>query len=287
LSAKTKAKAVSRLPKRSRAKKSPVQVAPAPKSRTEAARPRAKVAAEATPVVRRVRSPRPARDAWKKITDPLRGRKGIRVLFYGITGKGKTHGIADLLEYILDEGLAELVLIHDVKLPEVQYAGAVIHEATAIYTAEGAPEEYPAVRVLRKRDLDHMPSVETGARVTLESGYKDISTIFVIDEFQRALTDGGKFESQSTRRIFCEGLGMHASVIAGKQLPQYTPTEATAQSTVVYFGLNSEGANFLLDEKKVSKEMWEIITALTVTQFLVVPQEGDWDGEVYEVPNRA
>lgn len=131
-----------------------------------------------------------------------------------------------------------------------------------------------------------MPSVETAARVTLESGYNDISTMFIVDEFQRALTDGGKFESPSTKRIFCEGLGMHASIIASKQLPQYTPTEGSGQATIVYFGLNGEGANFLYDEKKVTQEMRDLIRALAVQQFIFVPQEGDWDGIVYEVPLR-
>lgn len=287
MSAKAKRKTVPRLPARSRAKKPAVQLASTDARGKEASRSGPSVAQQRPEPIVRIRSPRPAADAWGRIAEPLRERKGIRVLFYGITGKGKTHGIADLLDFIIDDGLAELVLIHDVKLPEKQYAGDVIHEAHVVKTLEGAPESYPAVRVLRKRNIDHMPSVEGAARVTLESGYADVSTILVVDEFQRALTDGGKFESPSVRRIFCEGLGMHASIIASKQLPQYTPTEATGQSTVVYFGLNSEGVNFLLDEKKVSKDMYEVIRGLAVRQFVFVPQEGDWDGNVYEVPIRA
>jgi hypothetical protein len=163
----------------------------------------------------------------------------------------------------------------------------VIHEATVVQTAQGAPENFPAVRVLRKRDIDHVPSVEGAARVTLESGYSDVTSLLVIDEFQRALSDGGRFDSPSVRRLFCEGLGMHASIIAAKQLPQHTPTEATGQSTVIYFGTNGEGANFLLDEKKISREMYEVIRGLNERQFFYVPQEGDWDGFVYEVPFRA
>lgn len=163
----------------------------------------------------------------------------------------------------------------------------MIFDATTIYTAESAPSEFPAVRVLRKRNIDHMPSVETAARVVLESGYNGIPSALVVDEFQRALTDGGKFESPSVRRIFCEGLGMNASIIASKQLPQYVPTEASGQATVIYFGLNGEGANFLYDEKKVTQEMRDMIRGLLVTQFIYVPQEGDWDGLIYEVPKRG
>jgi len=261
-----------------------MQLAPTRAVRAEAPRAAPPLAGETK---RTLRDLRPAREAWAKIVEPLRARKGIRVLVYGITGKGKTHGIADLLDFMTSEGLIELVLVHDVKLPEVQYRGEVIHEATTVLTAEGAPADFPAVRVLRKRNLDHLPSVETAARVTLESGYADVTTCLVVDEFQRALTDGGKFEAPSVRRLFCEGLGMHASIIAGKQLPQYTPTDATGQSTIVYFGTNSEGANFLLDEKKVTRDLYEVIRGLAERQFVFVPQEGDWDGFVYEVPFRA
>ncbi len=277
---------VSRLRKAKGPTVAPLRLSPPDARRQNGARSRAEVPSEGQPSVRRLRETRPAKGAWERICEPLRQRKGIRVLFYGITGKGKTHGIADLLDFILDQRLLELVIIHDVKLPEIQYRGEVIYEATTLLTPEGAPEEFPAVRILRKRNLDHMPSVETAARVTLESGYNDISTGLVVDEFQRALTDGGKFESPSVKRIFCEGLGMHASIIASKQLPQYTPTEASGQSTVVYFGLNGEGANFLADEKKITQDMRDVIRGLTVTQFVYVPQEGDWDGFVYEVPQR-
>lgn len=276
-----------RLRRAGRASKPPVQLAPASQVRAKAARAATPVPTEGAGGVAKLRAPRPARDAWTKIAEPLRARKGIRLLVFGITGKGKTHGIADFLDYITAEGLIELVLVHDVKLPEVQYAGEIIHEARVVNSIEGAPESYPARRVLRKRNLDHTPSVEEAARVTLESGYADVTSLLVVDEFQRALTDGGKFESPSVRRLFCEGLGMHASIIAGKQLPQYTPTEATGQSTVIYFGTNGEGANFLLDEKKVSRDLYDVIRGLKERQFAYVPQEGDWDGFVYEVPFRT
>ncbi len=286
MSAKPKPK-VRRLSGAGRAAVPPVQLAPARKVRAQAPRTAPPVAGEGTPPVASVRGKRPAREAWSKIAEPLRERKGIRVLFYGITGKGKTHGIADFLDFVVAGQLVDLVLVHDVKLPEKQYAGDVIHEAAAVNTIEGAPENFPAVRVLRKRDIDHVPSVEGAARVTLESGYADVSSVLVIDEFQRALTDGGRFDSPSVRRLFCEGLGMHASIIAAKQLPQHTPTEATGQSTVIYFGTNGEGANFLLDEKKVPRELYDVIRGLAVREFVYIPQEGDWDGFVYEVPFRT
>lgn len=227
---------------------------------------------------------RPASEAWAKIADPLRRRKGIRVLFFGVTTKGKTHGVADFLEYVVERNLIEIVLIHDVKKPEPQYAGEIIHQATDIYS--DPPAAFPAQRVLRRRGLDHMPSVDAAARVALEGGYEKITTMLVIDEFSRALTDGGKWDAPNAERVWCEGADFGVSGIATKQLPQYTPTTATAQSDLVIFGQNGKGASFFVDEDFIPAAAGELLTRLPQRQFILVPYEGDFDGTVYEVPIR-
>src|SRR5262249_40667937 len=143
----------------------------------------------------RAGSVRPAREAWRRIAAPLRSRKGVRLVVYGITGKGKTTGVKDLLAFLMNEQLVDLILVHDVKFRDrQQYEGQVIHEPRDVFTVEHAPEEFPAVRVLRKRGLDHMPSVDAAARVTLESADQGVRTMLVVDEFSRAIEedlDGG------------------------------------------------------------------------------------------------
>lgn len=178
------------------------------------------------------------------------------------------------------------MLIHDVKKPDPQYSGQIIHEATDIYTPEHAPTEYPARRVLRRRNLDHLPSVETAARVTLQCAYEQISTMLVVDEFSRALNESGKWETASGERIWCEGADFGASGLATKQLPQYTPTSALAQSDLVIFGLNGKGASYLVDEKYMPPSGGELVSRLDQRHFVLIPAEGDFDGHVYEVPIR-
>jgi hypothetical protein len=270
---------VSRLPKPTRAKGAALPVVPPRADDPPKSSPRAAVPA---PAARGRASLRPAEEAWAELARPLRERLGIRALFLGVTGKGKTTGLKDFLAYVERRHLAELVLIHDVKKPEPQYEGEILHEAREIYSAP--PAAYPARRVLRRRNLDHMPSVEGLCRVAMEAGYNDIATIAVIDEFQRGLTDGGKFSSPSLRRLFCEGLGLHASVIATKQLPQLISTEATGQSTKIYFGLSVEGINYLVDDRKITKEHAAVLERLEVGQFTMVPEEGDFNGHAYVVP---
>lgn len=185
---------------------------------------------------------------------------------------------------MVQRNLIEIVLIHDVKKPEPQYDGEIIHQATAIY--DEPPTAYPAIRVMRRRGLDHMPSVDGAARVALESGYEKITTMLVIDEFSRALTDGGKWDAPNAERVWCEGADFGVSGIATKQLPQYTPTTATAQSDLVIFGQNGKGASFFVDEDFIPPAAADILTRLPQRQFILVPYEGDFDGTVYEVPIR-
>jgi uncharacterized protein YheU (UPF0270 family) len=45
-----------------------------------------------------------------------------------------------------------------------------------------------------------------------------------------------------------------------------------------------EGTNYLVDEKKISKEEAALMASLDVGEFVFFPEEGDFDGFVYEVP---
>lgn len=230
---------------------------------------------------------RPAREAWALLAEPLRRRKGIRLCFYGITGKGKTTAILDFLRYIVSEGLVDLVVVHDVKFrDEQQYEGAVIHEGRDIFTPEHAPQTYPATVVLRKRGLDHMPSVDQAARVVLESADDKIRVVFVVDEFARAIEEDipGGFRKGSTNRIACEGFGLGASLIASKQLPQFMPAEIRTQSELVILGIAGDGLSHLLDEKSLPQSMAAKVSKLPTGHFMIKPSEGDPTGIVYKVP---
>lgn len=205
------------------------------------------------------------------------------MVFFGITGKGKTHGIADFLDYVRGAELIELVLIHDVKEALPQFKGTTIYGADSAFEAETAATEYPATFVLRRRELDHMPSIERLARRTLEAGYGDVTTMAVLDEWRQADKD-----APSVERLFSEGRGLHASIIAGKQLPMGMPNWARAQSDLVIFGLNGAGASFLAEPplKSYDQATADVVRRLGERQFIVIPQEGDFDGSVYEVPIR-
>jgi hypothetical protein len=230
---------------------------------------------------------RPASEAWKLLAEPLREGKGIRLTIYGITGKGKTTGVNNFLAYIRAQNLIDLVIIHDVKFRErQQYEGTVIHEARQLYTADHAPASFPATVVLRKRNLDHMPSVDGAARVTLEAADQKIRSMLVVDEFARALDEdiAGGFRKGSVNRIACEGFGLGASLISIKQLPQFMPSEVRAQSELILFGLAGDGMTHLIDERVLLPAMAQKVAALPRGSFMIKPAEGEPDGIVYQVP---
>lgn len=229
----------------------------------------------------------PATRAWAKLAEPLAEGKGIRLTVYGITGKGKTTGLVQFLGYIKAAGLVDLIIIHDVKFRErQQYDGAVLHDARDLYTPQFAPQAFPATVVLRKRDLDHMPSVEAAARVVLESADQGIRSMLVVDEFARALDEDipGGFRKGSVNRIACEGFGLGASLISVKQLPQFMPSEVRAQSELVLFGLAGDGLTHLIDERVVTPKLAETVARLGRGHFMIKPAEGEPDGVVYQVP---
>jgi hypothetical protein len=178
-----------------------------------------------------------------------------------------------------------------------QYEGKPIHEATE-FDFNNPPETYPAIFVLRRRNLDHIPSYDRAARKVLETGNGKVRAALVGDEFSRALEEKlprrrdpetGKlyetpFREGETMRLVCEGRGLHASHFAAKQLPQFTPSEISDQSDLVIFGLASKGINHLVDANTVDAAAAPVIPALEVGQFVVQPSEGDFDGVIYQVP---
>lgn len=225
---------------------------------------------------------RPAAEAWAKLAEPLRGREGIRIGALGITGSGKTTGIADFLDYLHRERLVDVVLIHDIKGPKQQYDGLAIHESPHI---GGPMPDDPTALVLRRRDVDHTPSVEDAARFVKVISYNGIPALLVIDEFKRALSPSGReFEAPSVRELLSEGRALGASLLWTTQLPQRVPTDAYDQSKIIVFRCGRKALAYLIDQGIVDLAAAEVIARLKVGQFVLVTSEDDFDGTVYEVP---
>jgi len=226
----------------------------------------------------------PAALAWERLSEPLERRQGLRVGAIGITGSGKTTSIKDFLAFLVACQRAHLVLVHDVKEPYPQYEGdRICHEADEVISRP--PESYPSIAVLRRRDLNHLPSVETAARVTKHASYTGVPTVLVIDEFKRALSPSGReFESETTRELLSEGRGIGASLIWTTQLPQRVPSEAYDQSVVLMHRCGTKVLSYLISSRVVDERTAAVIAALRPGQFILATPEDDFDGVIYEVP---
>jgi hypothetical protein len=228
----------------------------------------------------------PAREAWDQLAKPLRNGQGIRVLFFGITQYGKSTSVRDFLAYIATERLVDLTLIHDVKMKRPQFEGQIIHDADVI--PANPPERYPATYVLRRRDVDHVPSVEVASRFAFEQAWDGTRTLLVVDEMRWALTESGdSFDAPHVRRIYCEGGGLGSSIIATKQLPQHTPSEAIGQSKLVFHRQADKVLKFLIRQGTIDERDAEVISQLDVGEFVALDAEDNFDGTVYLTPPPA
>lgn len=245
--------------------------------------PSTPVAAPAPARIHSLRTVRPAAAAWEILAEPLRRKEGIRVGALGITGTGKTTGILAFLAYLQAEKLIDLVLIHDVKLPVPQYGGQIIHDAEDVRRAP--PENYPAVRVLRRLNLDHMPSVQEAAAFTRAASYEGIPTILVVDEFGRAVSPHGRtFTAPAIAELLSEGRALGASLIWSIQIPQRAPTEAYDQSQIKLYRCGTKSLAYLVDQHVVDQAAADLIAGLQRGQFVLCSTETDFDGVIYEVP---
>jgi len=264
-----------------RGKVSPLRVA-AP--RVEGAEADAEASSQEVAGVGKVRGHlQPASSAWKKITAALRSGQGFRVGFLGVSGSGKTTSAVDLLRFLEAERLASVVIVHDVKLPRPQFEGRIEHEADAVIARP--PEEYPATIVLRRKGIDHVPSVERAARVTLHASYSGVPTVLVLDELSHATTAQGKeFTAPSVERIISEGRGIGASIVWLVQLPQRVPTSAYDQSWIVLHRSGRKVLRYLVDAKILDNAAADTVARLPVGQFVLATAEEDFDGQIYETP---
>lgn len=260
-----------------------LQVVRQPSPREQGPDPHAEMARAPAGGLRALRRREPAAAAWARLAAPLRRKEGIRVGALGISGAGKTTGLVDFVASLQTERLIDVTLIYDIKLPIPQYPGQVSHDANDI--TNSPPERYPAAMVLRRKDLDHEPSLEDAARVTLHASYHGVPTLLLVDEFARALSPSGReFTAPSVRRLLSEGRALGASLLWTTQLPQRTPTEAFDQSQILLFRCGAKALAYLIDQRVIDEKTAAVVAALERGQFVLVASDEDFDGIVYEVP---
>lgn len=233
-----------------------------------------------------VRRREPAAVAWRKLAAPLRERplQGIRVGALGVSGKGKTTGMASFLAYLEAERLIDVFVIHDVKLPEPQYAGTVAHEADMIL-APPEGQAYPMRVVLRRSGINHVPDLERAARVVVQASFAGVPSMLLVDEFKRALSPAGReFTAPTVREILSEGRALGASLLWTTQIPQRVPTEGYDMSQITLYGQGPKSVTYLQGQSVIDERAAEVVSGLATGEFIIASSEEEWDGVIYVVP---
>jgi hypothetical protein len=247
-------------------------------SKDAAARP---ALARAPTGAKRALERRPAAVAWEKLAAPRRARQGIRVGALGVSGAGKTTGVIEFVDYVAE--LVDVTLIYDIKEPQPQYRGQVVHEADIVLNPP--PEGFAEPLVLRRRSFDHEPSIESAGRVTLQASYDGVPTLLVIDELAKAVSPKGlSFTSPSVQRLLSEGRALGASLVWTTQLPQRTPIEAFDQSQLLLFQCGMKALGYLTTQNVIDQRTADVVGTLAVGEFVIVSSGDDFDGVIYQVP---
>lgn len=234
------------------------------------------------PVGRHIRTV-PADLAFAKLAEPMANGEGIRVGALGVTGAGKTTTLAAFASYLMEEQLVYVMLIHDIKLPRLQYAGVVCHEGNDVLRRP--PESYPHTVVLRRRGIDHTPSVEEAAQVTKKIAYGGVPAALLVDELSKATSPAGReFTAPTVAELFTEGRGYGASLLWSAQLPQRVPTVAYDLSRVLLHRSGTKVLSYLVDQRVIDPQTANVVSQLETGEFVIVSSEDDFDGEIFQTP---
>lgn len=214
------------------------------------------------------------------ITEPLRRGDGFRHLWLGDTGTGKTVAMRALVDYP-----GQLVLIHDDSKARPEYPHVRYFHAPAQLLAAPADEvqELNAVAFRGDPYAGVVCEVEDVAALALQAARAHIPTRLVVDEWERAMSDGGrKMEAPSLRTCLTTGRSMALSVAGGAQIPQRVgDVVINSASSVGLFRLGPGGLNYLDERLYFDRRMLDVVVGLQVGDFVVHRPGFPWDGCVY------
>lgn len=217
-------------------------------------------------------------------------QEGYRVGVIGETGCGKTSA----LKILLSRRWNGITLIHDEKPARVgQFHDLKVKHATTDICSLNHLRGIDANTVVFRGDPMKRTSVpvDAVAELAIQMAQMGIPVRLVIDELDRAVSDGGKvLASQSVRFCITQGRALGLSVLWSTQMPMRTPAELLDNSSVLIMGrMGPKSANYLTDRQHFGMSLTEQIQHLKGHyEFndgpgeLVIYQNGKkWDNRVY------
>lgn len=229
------------------------------------------------------------------ITAPVKRGDGWRHLWLGNSGLGKSYANEKLIEWVLKQKRASLVLSLDDKSNfYAQYKGTYRANPRDLRTRMPGMAERKDHIVFRgvalTRKFDDGCSAEDIARLAQEIVSTSRAIVVVnIDELADA-TNGGqawkRTEGEDSRvaQIYRKGRGVGLCITATTQLPQALPREAFSLSdTIGLFRLTGREIDYLLKYKVITAEIAGMIPGLQIGEFILYDKNtGVCDGTIYK-----
>ena len=217
--------------------------------------------------------------------------EGVILGAVGIPRMGKTYLAVELLEAIRARGIADRVLVHDVKKTEPQYEGAPCANQLAF---EDAAESYDAepIIVFHAADWLHRPSLQEVCEVAKALAEEQERVLVIADEVFKGTNGhqdwlkppkGPAGESPALFPLFMrEGSSQHVSTLWTTQIPQQLPVECQVLTqAVAQFHLENLAADAATEKFRVGKDGPQILRSLGRGEFILYLQSRDWDRTIY------
>lgn len=206
----------------------------------------------------------------------IRDDEGFR---HGALGKprmGKTFHLKDVVWQAVDQGIADVALIHDCKRQEVQYDGVAFGSAAEFRGF--APDQEPFAVFHGEVEAC---SVDDVAALGLMLGRGGVSNVVLIDELYHGIKGRQAFEGRAFARILREGSSQRVSSAWTTQIPQALPTEPIdLTETISLFCMSGRSRNYIVDSRGLPGEAADIMSRLERGEF-ILSTDDDWDRTVY------
>jgi len=221
--------------------------------------------------------------AIPSLISSLEKNEGYRIGILGESGAGKTSAIKHFLAIPFDG----VTLIHDEKAGNPQFDGYTVQYANIASVPDNVDT------VVFRGDPYNRTTVEVNsvALLALKLARLRIPVRLVIDELDRAVTDGGRaLNSPAVRECITQGRAMKLCVLWSTQLPQRAPVEMLDNASAIVLGRCGPRAVNYLDQRcfftddetasiKGLKTHYE--DNRTVGELVVHRNGKPWDGRVY------
>lgn len=234
--------------------------------------------------------PRGTREEAYALILAARQASGVLHGVLGVPQVGKTYHVKDLVSRLIEDEIAQLALVHDVKRAEAQYEGLVRRDVADFWGRPPTPEDPPVVVFNPGKTLnldseeECEPPVSSVVRLGFELRQRDYfeSVAVVIDELYFALkSQAGHWEKPINGKLFSQGSSQGITGIWTTQIPQGIPREAFDLSeSVALFRLQRRSLSYAMETFRLPEAAEQVLPNLGKGEFLLIA-DGGWDGKVY------